>query len=158
MNICLCPRRMRREGCPGLVMWLRSPGDIQSAMEVPCLHSGIYAQPGTMTNFSFSTLLTVLTLSLGSWGERLLCLKEQHLSLGNFVCVCGGELFYCVCFFAREEQSFLFLGRQTVPSGVHPSSTHPPDTRRAPPAFSSLYLPHPSFLTKGRSKAFIKYF
>ena len=46
-----------REGCPGLVMWLRSPGDIQSAMEVPCLHSGIYAQPGTMTNFTFSTSL-----------------------------------------------------------------------------------------------------
>lgn len=107
MNICLCPRRMRREGCPGLVMWLRSPGDIQSAMEVPCLHSGIYAQPGTMTNFSFSTLLTVLTLSLGSWGERLLCLKEQHLSLGNFVCVWWGVVLLCL-FFCQGGAVFPF--------------------------------------------------
>lgn len=120
MNICLCPRRMRREGCPGLVMWLRSPGDIQSAMEVPCLHSGIYAQPGTMTNFTFSTLTYCFNFVSGKLGREAIVSEGATFIFRQFcVCVVGSCFIVFVFLPGRSSLSFSLVDRQ-CPVGFTP--------------------------------------
>ena len=104
-----------------------------------------------MTNFTFSALLTFLTLSLGSWQREAIVSEEATLIFRQF-CMCGGELFYCVCLFARKEQSFIFLGRQ-CPLGFTPlypidqtlAGHHPPFplyTSHVPPFLQRVEVRH----------------
>ena len=74
-------------------------------------------------------------------------MSEEATFIFRQFCVCVVGSCFIVFVFLPGRSNLIFLGRQLVPSGVHLSSSHPPGTRRAPPAFSSLYLPLPSFLT-----------
>lgn len=137
MNICFCceglhqarSRTLRRAASGNSNVVVRSQWAIQS---LKCLAQALEFMHNLMPReMLFFKLCLIFKFSLWEAGrERLLCLKRQHLSLGN------------LGLFLRKQQSFIVLGRKS-PLGSTPLPAHPAYTYRAPP-FSSSFLQAPS--------------
>lgn len=122
---------------------------------MPTLY-GIYAQLDTYDKFYFfNYVYLIFKLCLWEAGrERLLCLKRQHLSSGNFVCVFFGFVF-CqegVVFHFSWETVSAQWGPPLFHTNLNPHTVQPlflpyffrllPDTSHLPPFLQMVEVRH----------------